>query len=31
MDWIFVYGMGYSFSGWGVCIWDGVLVNRIVC
>ena len=28
-DWVFVYGMGCSFRGWSVCIWDGVLVNGI--
>ena len=24
---MFEYEMGCSFRGWGICIWDGVLVN----
>ena len=30
-DWVFVYGMGCSFSGWGICIRDGVLVYGMGC
>ena len=26
-----ILGMGCSFRGWGVCIWNGVLVNGIGC
>ena len=28
---MFVYGLGCSYRGWGVCIWDGVLLNGIGC
>ena len=28
---MFVYGMGYSFRGWGVCIRDGMLVKGLEC
>ena len=28
---MFVYGMGCSFRGWGVCIRDGMLANRMEC
>ena len=30
-DGLIVYGMRCSFKGWGVCIWDVVLVYRIGC
>ena len=28
---MFVYAMGCSFRGWGVCIWAGVLKNWMEC
>ena len=30
-DGLLVYGMRYSFRGWGVCIQDGVLVYGMGC
>ena len=30
-DGLLVYGMRCSFRGWGICIWDGLLVNGVEC
>ena len=28
---VVIYGSWCLFMGWGVCIWDGVLVNGMGC
>ena len=27
--WVFIYRLGYSYTGWGVSIQDGVLVYKM--
>ena len=28
---VLIYGIGCLYMGWGVCIWDRVLVNGMEC